>query len=229
MRGVTDKNTVFSNTSDAIANGLRVGSIATATGGTAETAHSFLFNNIATNSTGDGILFDTQFERSVQNYFSQTVLSGNQTDIDSHPSNGATAPEFFNPPSAINLALRQPTMASSSAPGSSPDAAVDGLAYTSWIPGDEAQSWLTIDLGSDVSFQRVLLKETAASAIRFITLQTSEDGVTFSDIPGVTRKIELNRVDNITFAPVSARFLRVQIETFFGSSVGYEEISVHPN
>jgi len=93
-RPVTDKNTVFSNTSDVIANGLRVGSIATATGGRAETAHSFLFNNQARNSRSDGILHDTQFEGSIENYFSQTVLSGNGGDINSHPSNGAAPPDF---------------------------------------------------------------------------------------------------------------------------------------
>src|SRR5262249_51868812 len=95
-RGVTDKNTVFCNSSDLIADGLRVGSIATAAGGVAETAHTFLFNNVVHNSRNNGILVDTQFERSVQNYFSQTVLAGNGTDLNSHPSNGAAAPEFFN-------------------------------------------------------------------------------------------------------------------------------------
>src|SRR5207245_163903 len=143
-RAVTDKNTVFSNVSDIIADGLRVGSIATATGGVAETAHSFLFNNIINNSARDGILFDTQFPQSIQNYFSQNVLSGNATDINSIASNGATPPEFFNPPAAINLALKQPASASSSAPGSSANAAVDGLSFTHWAPANERRSWLTV-------------------------------------------------------------------------------------
>jgi len=56
-RAITDGNTVFSNISDIINNGLRVGSISTASGGVAESAHTFMFNNIAKNSTGDGILF----------------------------------------------------------------------------------------------------------------------------------------------------------------------------
>jgi parallel beta helix pectate lyase-like protein len=52
-RGTTDKNTVFINVSDVIADGLRVGSISTATGGVAETAHTFLFNNVVRNSRGN--------------------------------------------------------------------------------------------------------------------------------------------------------------------------------
>jgi hypothetical protein len=56
-RVVTDGNSLFSNISDIINNGLRVGSISTASGGVAESAHTFMFNNIAKNSTGDGILF----------------------------------------------------------------------------------------------------------------------------------------------------------------------------
>ncbi len=227
-RAVTDKNTVFNNISDIIANGLRVGSISTATGGVAETAHSFLFNNIVKNSRGDGILFDTQFPQSIQNYFSQTVLSGNGTDIDSHPSNGATPPEFFNPPPATNLALNQPVTVSSSAIGSSPNAAVDGLAYTNWTPAEERQSWLTIDLGSSVSFGRVMLKLTSCFALYRIELESSQDGSTFTDIPGTVRLIGIESVNNISFAPVSARFVRVRIEKILGGPLSFEEISVHP-
>ena len=226
-RGVTDKNTVFGNSSDVIADGLRVGSIATATGGVAETAHNFLFNNVAKNSRNNGILFDTQFPRSVQNYFSQTVLSGNKTDLNSQPSNGAAAPEFFNPPSAINLAYHQPTTASSTAPGSSPDAAVDGLAFTSWIAGDEDRSFITIDLGAEVSFQRVMLRPIAGSAVRKIKLQRSDDGVKFTEIPGSDS--ETKRAINITFRPVMARFLRVEIREKKSEDgpAGFEEISAH--
>jgi hypothetical protein len=226
-RGVTDKNTVFSNSSDVIADGLRVGSIATATGGVAETAHNFLFNNVAKNSRNNGILFDTQFPRSVQNYFSQTALSGNKTDLNLQYSNGAAPPEFFNPPSAINLAFHQPTTASSTAPGSSPDAAVDGLAFTSWIAGDEDRSFITVDLGAEVSFQRVMLRPIAGTAVRKIKLQSSDDGVKFKEIPGSDS--ETKRTINITFRPVTARFLRVEIREKKSEDgpAGFEEISVH--
>jgi F5/8 type C domain-containing protein len=106
---------------------------------------------------------------------------------------------------------------------------VDGLSYTNWTAGSESQPWLTIDLASDVSFQRVLLKQTETPAIRLIVLQTSEDGLNFTDIPGTAHDIGMDRVNNVTFAPVTARYLRVQVQTIVGGPVGLEEVSVHPN
>ena len=227
-RAVTDKNTVFSNVSDIINDGLRVGSIATAAGGVAETAHSFLFNNIARNSGRAGIFFDTQFPQSIQNYFSQTVFSGNATDINSIPSNGATPPEVFNPPPAIDLALKQSVAASSSAPGSSPDAAVDGLSFTHWTPANERHSWFTVDLGSVASFGRVTLKQAPGSALYRIELEGSADGSTFTAIPGTVRLIGIDALESIAFTPVTARFLRVQMQRLLGESAGFEEIAVNP-
>jgi F5/8 type C domain len=205
-----------------------VGSIATAEGGVAETAHTFLFNNVARHSRGNGILVDTQFERSVENYFSQTVLSENGRDINSHPSNGAAPPEFFNPPPAVDFALRQPITASSSAPGSSPDAAVDGLAFTRWSPDGEPRSSLDIDLGSAVAFGRILLKRSPALALVLADFQVSDDGVDFTDLRGVGRRLLLSPVSNMAFPPVQARFLRVKLWTVVGGPLGIEEISVHP-
>ena len=228
QRAVTDKNTVFSNVSDIIGDGLRVGSIATATGGIAETAHSFLFNNIVRNSARYGILFDTEFPQSIQNYFSQTVLAGNATDIHSIPSNEATPPEVFNPPPAIDLALKQTVSASSSAPGTSADAAVDGLAYTHWTPANERRSWISIDLGSVTSFGRVTLKQTSGSALYRIELEDSSDGSTFTAIPGTVRLTGIDPLQSIVFPPVAARFLRVRMEKLLGEPSGFEEIAVNP-
>jgi parallel beta-helix repeat protein len=224
-RSVTDKNTVFSNTSDIIANGLRVGSIATATGGRAETAHSFLFNNQVLNTNGDGILFDTQFERSVQNYFSQTVLIGNRTDLNSHPVSPATPPDFFNPASALNLALKHPATASSSAELLDPADAVDGLSFTGWTAGEEVRPWLTIDLGEPVTFQRLMLKQPPVPTFTSIELQTSMDGVQFTT---VAVSLTPDPVLNLTFQPVTARFVRIQIEGALGLIATIQEVSVRP-
>jgi parallel beta-helix repeat protein len=234
-RGVTDKNTAFGNVIDVIANGLRVGSISTATGGVAETRHSFLFNNIVLNARGDGILFDTRFPRSLENYFSQTVLSGNGRDLrynpdpEPDPMLRATPPDFFNPPPAVNLALRRLAAASSSAPGSPAEAAVDGLSFTRWVATDDISPRLTVDLGDDVSFGRVLLKHVPTLAFVSMTLETSADGVAFTPVAGTTRLIRAKQeVHNIRFAPVTARFLRVSLRALLGSPVGLEEVAVHP-
>jgi hypothetical protein len=225
-RSVTDKNTVFSNTSDIINNGLRVGSIATATGGRAETAHSFLFNNLVLNTNGNGILFDTQFERSIQNYFSQTVLIGNRTDLESHPVPPATPPDFFNPSSSVNLALKQPVTASSSAAGSDPAGAVDGLAFTNWSAGPEIRPSLTIDLGAATTFQRVSVKQPLLPTFIAMQVQISDDGVQFKTIAVA---LTLEPLVTVTLpAPVSARFVRVQIEGALGGHAVVRELSVRP-
>ena len=96
FRSPTQKNTVFSNVADTIGDSLRVGSIGNSDVRRAETAHNFFFNNTASNAR-TGIVFDTQGAGSIENYFSQTVLLGNSTDINAHPSLGATPPDFFNP------------------------------------------------------------------------------------------------------------------------------------
>jgi hypothetical protein len=225
-RAVTDGNTVFSNISNVIANGLRVGSISSVSGGVAESAHTFMFNNIVKNSTGNGILFDTEFPDSIDNYFSQTVFSGNKTNLDAIQSNGATPPDFFNPISAINLALNRPVTASSTAPGSDPANAVDGLAFTGWTSNDQSSSWLAVDLGTDASFQRVILKQTSVLGIDLVTLQSSEDGVNFTDVPsGVAI---LGSVGTLRFAPVSARYVRLKIWSLFGSGNGIQEMAIFP-
>jgi hypothetical protein len=225
-RAITDGNTVFSNVSDIINNGLRVGSISTATGGVAESAHTFMFNNIARNSTGNAILFDTQFPNSIENYFSQTVLSGNKTDLSDVHSNGAAPPDFFNPHSAVNLALNQPVTASSSAPGSDPANAVDGLALTSWKSSDPFHFWLTVDLGTDLSFQRVMLKQASALGLNLATLQRSEDGVHFTDVPGSVAVF--SSVGTLKFSPVTSRFVRVEVWNLFGGGNGLEDLAVFP-
>jgi parallel beta-helix repeat protein len=226
-RAITNGNIVFSNLSDVISNGLRVGSISTATGGVAESAHTFMFNNVARNSRTDGILFDTQFPNSIDNYFSQTVLSGNGTDLHSIPSNGATPPDFFNPMSAVNLALNQPVTASSTAPGSNPANAVDGLSFTGWTASSSSpHPTLTVDLGAAVSFQRVSVKQNSRYALSLITLQTSQDGVTFTNLRGGIAL--LGPMGSLNFHPVTARFLRVEVWNLFGGQAGLSELAVFP-
>jgi hypothetical protein len=181
---------------------------------------------VVKNSTGNGVLFDTQFPNSIDNYFSQTVLSGNATDFAQQNTNGAAPPDFFNPMSAINLALNQPVTASSTATGSNPANAVDGLSFTGWLAGDDSHPALTVDLGASVGFQRVSLKQNAPDAISLITLLTSQDGVNFTALPGGISL--LGPIGSINFNPVTARFLRVQIWNLFGGQTGLREFAVFP-
>jgi Right handed beta helix region/F5/8 type C domain len=225
-RGVTDGNTVFSSSSDVIQNGLRIGSTSTHTGGVAESAHTFMFDNIATNSCDWGILFDTEFPGSVDNLISQTTFANNGTDVDTTNSNGAEPPEFFNPRSAIDLALNKPVTASSTATGSSAAYAVDGLAFTGWRSGDPRQSSLTVDLGSAESFQRVTLKRAFGMGLDFVKLESSTDGVHFTNVPYMVRT--LGTLNVLRFSPVTARYVRVEMRNFGIAGNNLEELAVYP-
>lgn len=226
-RSITNGNTVFSNVSDVISNGLRVGSISTASGGVAETAHTFLFNNIVTNSRTDGVLFDTQFPSSIENYFSQTVFSNNGDDFRAIQSDGATPPDFFNPLSAVNLAYNHPVVASSSASGFDPTDAVDGLAFTSWKSAGSSQASFTVDLGGSIGFQRVTLKSTyPLSLLQFVEFQVSEDGVHFSTLRNVTEYP--GAVRTFRFRVTSARYVRLNIRNLLGSEIEVNEFGVYP-
>ena len=226
-RAVTNGNTAFSNVNDVVANGLRIGSISTATGGVAESAHTFFFNNVATNDRSQGILFDTAFPGSVENYMSQTVLADNGTDLSQQNTNGAAPPEFFNPPSAINLALNQPATASSTSSGSVPANAVDGLAFTGWTANGGFNAWLTVDLGGSTSFQRVVLNPiNLLSILQPVRIQTSDDGINFTDISGVA---ELpGSVRTFIFPPVTARYVRINFQSLLGFEIGLRELGVYP-
>jgi parallel beta-helix repeat protein len=226
-RAVTNGNTAFSNVNDVVANGLRIGSISTATGGVAESAHTFFFNNVATNDRNQGILFDTAFPGSVENYLSQTVLANNGTDVSQQNTNGAAPPEFFNPPSTINLALNQPATASSTFSSSAPANAVDGLAFTNWTANSGSNAWLTVDLGGITSFHRVMLKPiNPLSILQPVRIQTSVDGINFTD---VNRVAELSgSVRTFLFPSVTARYVRVTIQSLLGLVIGLRELGVYP-
>jgi len=226
-RSITNGNTVFSNVSDVISNGLRVGSIATASGGIAETAHTFLFNNVVKNSRTDGTLFDTQFPNSIENYFSQTAFSNNGDDLRAIQSNGATPPDFFNPLSSVNLAYNHPTTASHSASGFEPANAVDGLAFTSWKSEGSSQASFTVDLGSNIEFQRVTLKSAnPLSLFQLVELQVSDDGVHFSALQNVANSP--GTVRTFRFRATSSRYVRLNIRDLVGSEIDVTEFGVYP-
>jgi len=87
-RPPTQYNTAACNSCDANSNGLRNGS--TGGGTNTVTSHNFFFNNVVTDSSGNGIESDAT---GTQNYYSQNYLSGNGTAI---TTSGSEA--FFNSP-----------------------------------------------------------------------------------------------------------------------------------
>ncbi|MDZ5444871.1 penicillin acylase family protein [Micromonospora sp. 4G57] len=87
-----------------------------------------------------------------------------------------------------------------------PDKAVDGSLGTRWSSSYADNQWIRVDLGSGRTVNRVILRWEAAygSAYR---VEVSTDGATWRTAFSTTTGN--GGVDNVTFAPVTARYVRV--------------------
>ncbi|KRV46550.1 hypothetical protein AQ490_11735 [Wenjunlia vitaminophila] len=109
-----------------------------------------------------------------------------------------------------DLALHRPTTASSSEVASlGPENATDGDSRTRWASGYRDGEWIQVDLGSPQTVQRVLLDWEGASA-RDYDIQVSDDAANWRTVASVRDKPAGARVDELTFAPVTARYVRMQ-------------------
>ncbi|WP_229075910.1 discoidin domain-containing protein [Actinoplanes sp. DH11] len=100
---------------------------------------------------------------------------------------GITVVSVATNASAADLPLSQgkPATASSVENGFTAGAAVDGDAGTRWSSAFADPQWLQVDLGSTRSISQVVLNWEAAYASAF-TIQTSENGTTWTNITPVT-------------------------------------------
>jgi glucose/arabinose dehydrogenase len=106
-----------------------------------------------------------------------------------------------------DLALGRPAAASSSESSSvTPDKANDGDSTTRWSSGFANGQWWQVDLGATNQVDTVSLNWEAAYASSY-KLQVSTDGSTFTDAATVSTNAPGWKTT--TFAPVSARYVRV--------------------
>ncbi len=111
-------------------------------------------------------------------------------------------------PPGINLALGQPATASSVSNPSTEAAAlaVDGDLNTRWQaqPGDP--QWLQVDLGSQVKFNTVVLVWEAAYSTQYEIDYLNPSGAW---VPAATNTTGGGGTETLSFAPVTARYVRV--------------------
>ncbi|MFV5998105.1 discoidin domain-containing protein [Streptomyces sp. NPDC056231] len=109
-----------------------------------------------------------------------------------------------------DLALYRPTTASSSEVASlGPENATDGDGKTRWASDYRDGEWIQVDLGSPQTVQRVLLDWETASG-RDYDIQVSDDAASWKTVASVRGKPAGARVEELTFAPVTARYVRMQ-------------------
>ncbi|MEV7234400.1 discoidin domain-containing protein [Streptomyces sp. NPDC051020] len=109
-----------------------------------------------------------------------------------------------------DLALHRPTTASSSEVASlGPENATDGDGKTRWASAYRDGEWIQVDLGSPQTVRRVLLDWENASG-RDYDIQVSDDAANWKTVASVRGKPAGARVDELTFGPATARYVRMQ-------------------
>ncbi|MCU1248028.1 MAG: coagulation factor 5/8 type domain protein [Edaphobacter sp.] len=122
-------------------------------------------------------------------------------------------------PTGPNLALNQPAKESASQNDATlgQALAVDGNLATRWASASADPSWIYVDLGTAKTVNQVILRWEAAYGKAY-QIQVSNDAQTWT--PVFTQTAGQGGVENISFAPVSARFVRMY-GTVRGTPYGY--------
>lgn len=96
----------------------------------------------------------------------------------------------------------------------SADKAFDGNLGTRWSAssGSTSSQWVTIDFGTAIPFDRIVIKEASYQRVTSYKLQTSNDGTSFTDISG-TAGTTIGANKTINFTETNARYLRLFIPT----------------
>ncbi|WP_182884700.1 penicillin acylase family protein [Microbispora sp. H10885] len=118
-----------------------------------------------------------------------------------------------------DLALGRTASASSTEGSNAPGRAVDGDPATRWASGWSNNQYIQVDLGSASTVGRVILRWESAYGSSY-RIQTSPDGAAWTTAAQTTTGD--GGVDTVTFAPVSARYVRMQgvkRATLFGYSL----------
>ncbi|MES2163323.1 MAG: discoidin domain-containing protein [Pseudomonadota bacterium] len=114
----------------------------------------------------------------------------------------------FGPQAAsVNLALGRPTDSSALEDDGHPaSAAVDGKADTRWSSAHADPSWMSIDLGSPQTFNRVVLRWENAYGAAY-QIQVSDDMLNWSTV--YTQTAGVGGIEDFGFAPTTTRYIRL--------------------
>jgi hypothetical protein len=116
---------------------------------------------------------------------------------------------FVPQAASVNLALNRKATSSGDENGNTPpSAAVDGNQNTRWSSAFVDNAWITIDLGSEQTFNRVMLRWENAHAKAY-QIQVSHDNVDWSNTV-YTQNASNGGVEDVSFASTTARYVRMQ-------------------
>jgi hypothetical protein len=126
--------------------------------------------------------------------------------------------------STRNLALHKTATASSTSGSNAPINVTDYSTWenytnTKWTSESSDPQWIMVDLGSEMSINRVILKWDSAYAKAF-KIQVSKDTATWTDVFSTT-KAGLRSITDETFAVTAARYVRMYGTQRGNTSKGY--------
>jgi len=159
-------------------------------------------------------------------YRVRAYRSGLLSDYSNEAS--ATTSEPTEDPN-VNLAMNKPATASSTSGSNTASRAVDGDTDTYWRSGSVSSSapiaWLRVDLGSDRTIGRAVIKWKSSYYARSYALQVSSDDVNWSPVYSTTSGA--SGTNDVTFAPNSARYVRLYMTKNKSSSYRISEFEIY--
>ena len=87
----------------------------------------------------------------------------------------------------------------------------DGLSDTRWVSAGGNGSWLAMDFGSSITFDKVVFEEVG-NKIQTYEIQHATDGSNWSAVTNATESVD-GDITTVTFDPVSDRYVRLFIST----------------
>jgi hypothetical protein len=166
------------------------------------------------NSDGTYTLINPNSDKALDVYRNGTA---NGTDVNIYTQNGLDSQKWKAVVvGSMSLSFDRPSEASSvwATAGNEPSKAFDGDLATRWNgqSGFTTNQWLSVDLGANTKYDEVIIKESSYARVTSYKLQSSNDGVTYTDIPGTEgTTIGANKI--INFADVTSRYVRLYINT----------------
>jgi hypothetical protein len=186
---------------------------------------SYANNSVKVINTTSKDYNNLQAEAIVYDLSGKKTTLGKTTEVNSKSN---TAQQCFNLDLGFNtndLAYGKQAIASSvSKDAGGADAVTDGNQGSRWSSDYSDDQWIYVDLGKEEKFSKVVLNWEAAYA-KVFKLQISDDTSNWRDI--YTQKNGKGGIENITFHPVKARYVRMlglQRATPFGYSLYEFEI-----
>ena len=113
-----------------------------------------------------------------------------------------------------NLCLGATATASSSRSGNVPSRAIDGNLSTWWQangnPSVGSPQWLSVNMGSAKTFNRVIFTEPAGNTITAYTIRYSSNGSSWTNVSSPVAS-KVGTVTTVNFTAVTARYHRINI------------------